>query len=136
MLVIDVSAAIGIARAGGDGAASARLMADCEKTIAPELFCEEAAQVAWKYAHVGALDREGAVLMMRATLGCVSEFYPNCALAEEALAEAVRLDHSFYDMLYFVLARRTSSPLLTCDKKLAKLCRDNGLECIELIDFA
>ena len=136
MLVIDVSAAIGIVRSGGDGAASARLMDDCEKVIAPALFCEEAAQVAWKYAHVGALDREGAVAMMQATLGCVSEFFPNQQLAEEALAEAVRLDHSFCDMLYFVLARRTSSPLLTCDKKLAQLCRGNGVECIELIDFA
>ena len=136
MLVIDASAAIGLVRAGGEGAASARLMADCEKVIAPELFCEEVAQGAWKYAHVGALDRDGAVAMMQATLGCVSEFFPNCELAEEALAEAIRLDHPFYDMLYFVLARRASLPLLTCDKKLAKLCRDNGVECIELIDFA
>ena len=136
MLVMDASAAIGIVRAGGDGAASARLMEDCEKVIAPEFFCEEVAQVARQYAHVGALDREGAIAMMQATLGCVSEFYPVRGLLEEALAEAVRLDHSFYDMLYFVLARRTASPLLTCDKKLAKLCNDNGVECIELIDFA
>ena len=136
MLVLDASAAIGIVRSGGEGEASARLMTDCEKTIAPEFFCEEVAQVAWKYAHIGALDREGAIAMMQATLGCVSEFFPNQKLAEEALAEAVRLDHSFYDMLYFVLARRTSSMLVTCDKGLAKLCVDNGVECVELIDFA
>ena len=135
MLVIDASAAIGIVRAGGDGASSARLMESCEKVIAPEFFCEEVAQVAWKYAHVGALDREGAIGMARAALGCVDEFFPARVLLEEALAEAVRLDHSFYDMVYFVLARRTPSCLLTCDKKLAKLCHDNGVECVELIDF-
>ena len=136
MMVIDASAAIGMVRAGADGAATARLIADCEKTIAPEFFCEEAAQVAWKYAHIGVLDCAGAFDMMRATVGCVDEFFSNRSLAEEALAEAVRLDHSLYDMLYFVLARRTASLLLTCDHQLARLCNDNNVECIELIDFA
>ena len=74
--------------------------------------------------------------MMRNTVNCVTEFCENEALAAEALSEAVRLDHSFYDMLYFVLARRTASPLLTCDHRLAQLCNDNDVECIELIDFA
>ena len=135
MLVIDASAAIGIVRAGGDGASSARLMESCEKVIAPDFICEEVAQVAWKYAHIGALDREGAIEMTRAALGCVDEFFPAWSLLEEALAEAARLDHSFYDLVYFVLARRTSSHLLTCVKELAKLCFDNGVECIDLIDF-
>ena len=136
MLVLDVSAAVGIVLQNGDGAASARFLSECGKAIAPELFCEEAAQVAWKYAHVGSLDKDGALSLARATIACIDEFCSSAALAEEALVEAVRLDHSFYDMLYFVLARRTGSLLVTCDRKLAKLANENNVECVELIDFA
>ena len=51
------------------------------------------------------------------------------------LSEAIRVDHSLYDMLYFVLARRTSSTLLTCDRRLAKLCEQNGVDCVTLADL-
>ena len=65
----------------------------------------------------------------------VDEYVNDGELIVEALGEALRLDHSLYDMLYFVLARRTSSPLVTCDKRLSRLCKDNGVECVELIDL-
>ena len=135
MMVLDASAAATIVRDGG--ASSARqLLAECDKIVAPEFLCVEIANVAWKYAHAGKLDKEGALEYMRLAISCVDEFHSNSTLAEEALAEAIRLGHSFYDMLYFVLARRCASPLLTCDRRLAKICNDNNVECIELIDFA
>ena len=65
----------------------------------------------------------------------VDEFVDDGDLLVEALSEAVKLDHSFYDMLYLVLARRTASPLVTCDKRLASLCRESGVECVELMDL-
>ena len=38
-------------------------------------------------------------------------------------------------MLYLVLARRTSSPLLTCDRKLAEACGKADVECVNLLDL-
>ena len=103
-----------------------------EKAIAPDSFRVEVSQVAWKYVHVGIIDEQEAQIMLRATIGCVEEFVNDKSLVIEALHEAIAKDHSFYDMLYFVLARRTSSTLLTCDRRLAAICREGNVECIEL----
>ena len=40
-----------------------------------------------------------------------------------------------YGMFYFVLARRTGGTLFTVDRKLMKLCRDNGVNCIAQLDW-
>ncbi|MBQ9002724.1 MAG: type II toxin-antitoxin system VapC family toxin [Eggerthellaceae bacterium] len=47
----------------------------------------------------------------------------------------MRLGHSVYDLLYFVLARRKGIALLTADKKLARLCEENGVECVRVLDL-
>ena len=38
-------------------------------------------------------------------------------------------------MFYFVLARRTGGTLFTTDRKLMKLCLDNGVNCVTLLDW-
>ena len=42
----------------------------------------------------------------------------------------MRLEHSSYDMVYFILARRTGATLFTLDKKLIELCLNNGVDCL------
>ena len=132
-MVLDASAAISMVRdAGANDGLDLLAQAD-EKAIAPGFFRVEVAQVAWKYAHVGVLDEEGVHAMLKATFGCVEEFVDDEELILEALHEAVVNDHSFYDMLYFVLTRRTSSTLLTCDRRLADIGREGNVKCIELV---
>lgn len=132
MMVIDASAAISMVRDAEDGGMLDRIAEMGEKAIAPDFFRVEVSQVAWKYVHVGIIDEQEAQIMLRATIGCVEEFVNDKSLVIEALHEAIAKDHSFYDMLYFVLARRTSSTLLTCDRRLAAICREGNVECIEL----
>ena len=134
MIVIDTSAAVGMVRSG-DPQLFESVAAMGQTTLAPEFFCIEAAQTAWKFVHVGALDPSKAATMLRATVNCVDELVDNGNLIDEALSEASRLDHSVYDMMYLVLARRTASPLLTCDRKLAALCEAVNVECIQLADL-
>ena len=63
-------------------------------------------------------------------LGLVDELVPMEKLFQEALSESVRLNHSSYDMFYFVLARRTAGTLFTMDQRLIKLALQNGLSCV------
>ena len=133
MIVMDVNAAAGICR-GGDGGFAEALLEEAGKVAAPQLFRVEAAQVAWKYVHAGMLAQDAGKRFMECMLSCVDEFADDGDLLVEAYRESVRLDHSLYDMLYFTLARRADSPLVTCDKRLAALCRENGVECVELVD--
>ena len=68
-------------------------------------------------------------------IALIDEFYPIEDLQAEALRESIRLNHSTYDLFYFVLARRTGGILFTLDRKLMKLCQENGVNCIAEIEF-
>ena len=97
-----------------------------DKVIAPSLFVSENANAAWKYATHGYIAKEDCLRLLKAVLNEVDESVSDGELFPESLTEAVSRKHSVYDMLYFVLARRTSAPLLTCDRRLAALCRDGA----------
>jgi predicted nucleic acid-binding protein len=47
--------------------------------------------------------------------------------AKEALYEAIRLEYSVYDMLYFILAKRYNAMLLTCDGPLNRIADKEGI---------
>lgn len=138
MAVLDASAAVSLVRdglsnkAGGD---IARIVED-EEFVAPSLLCVEVAQVAWKYQRAEMISVEGAQELMRIAIGYVDEFVEDADLLAEAYREAVRLNHSVYDMLYFVLARRKATVLVTCDRKLAQLCEENGVGCALVVRLA
>lgn len=130
MIVIDCDAAFAIATGRNDGIALEGLMLEGEPIIAPQLFINELAHVTRKYVRCGALTRDQAIAVMRKALRLPGKLLPGDDYWEEALSEAIRLNHSAYDMFYFVLARRTASTLFTLDKRLQELCYDNGVDCI------
>ena len=136
MIVMDVSAAACLVREGIDSDSYRRFLESPEKTVAPNLFSIEAGQVAWKYARAGFVDASDANILLRTMLGCVDELVDSESLLVVALHEAIALNHSVYDMFYFVLARRTASPLLTCDRALAKLCEKHRVACILVEEWA
>ena len=55
----------------------------------------------------------------------IDEFANDEDLVAEAFTESLRLNHSVYDLLYFVLARRTGATLFTPDRKLQRICEEN-----------
>lgn len=132
MIVMDVSAATTIVRCGIDDIADSIPSIFDERIIAPSFFRVEAAQVAWKYTNFGSLDAKGTQKLMASILNCIDQFYEDESLIAEALTEGLKLGHSVYDMLYFVLARRTASALLTCNHALANICAENNVERLEL----
>ena len=92
-----------------------------DKVIAPSLFYAETANTFRKYVQGGFLDVEDGTELFRKAIQIVDEFVDIAELSEEAFLEAVRMKHTAYDMLYFVLARRNGAKLLTLDKRLQQL---------------
>ena len=137
MMVLDASAAINAASIEIDDSASEELveLLDRERFIAPRIFGLEAANSAWKYTHAGMFPECKTSQMVAVAVAHIDQFYDDEDLVGEAFSEAVRLNHPVYDMLYFVLARRKGARLFTADKRLARLCEDNGVECIQFTDL-
>lgn len=127
MIVIDCSAALRVALGYEEGLSLIESVGKDEVIAAPTLIEAEAANALWKYARAGVLDREGALRRLRAALALVDELADMRPLLDEALAEAGRVNHPVYDLLYLVLARRNAATLLTFDKRLAALCDELGV---------
>ena len=132
MIVLDAGAATAIVRGSAEGKGFEALALEGERVIAPDFFHCEMANVAWRYNAAGLMDAEEARFLMDGALGLVDEYCSESALAREACAESLRWNHPAYDMFYLVLARRTGATLFTLDKKLMRICRDAGVNCVEL----
>lgn len=130
MIVLDASAATAIAFGTEEGRAMAALMLKGELITAPSLLHAELAHVFGKYVKHGDIDAVVAKSKLDDTLLLVDEFVGDQELYSEAFRESQRLNHSSYDMFYFVLARRTGATLFTLDKQLINLCLDNGADCL------
>lgn len=130
MVVIDVNAAVAIARDTEEGRALRMLLNEPERVVAPRHFLEEMGNVAWKYVAIGGLSEEDALRLFWKSAELVDGYADTEPLLTEAINEAIRHNHPVYDMLYFVLARRNAATLFTLDKKLRAICESNGVNCI------
>ncbi|MEG0302375.1 type II toxin-antitoxin system VapC family toxin [Gordonibacter sp.] len=133
MIVLDCDAAVNIALETTQGNALRALMVEGEKAVAPSLLHAELTHAFKKYVQAGVLSAQEAVLRMRKAQLLVDEYCDDAANCAEVIAESIRLNHSTYDVFYFVLARREAATLFTLDRKLQKLCLDNGVNCV-LVD--
>lgn len=130
MVVIDVNAAVAVARGTEEGRALRLLLNEPERIVAPRLFLEEMGNVVWRYVAVGGLSEEDALRLFWRSAELVDCYADTEPLLTEAIHEAIRHNHPVYDMLYFVLARRNAATLFTLDKKLRAICEANGVNCI------
>ncbi|MBE6470532.1 MAG: type II toxin-antitoxin system VapC family toxin [Coriobacteriaceae bacterium] len=135
MIVLDSCALVEIARQTEDGLALKELMFRNEKAISCDLVRAELASVFRKLTRTQGLSTECAADYFRQSLQIIDDFYPIEDLQSEAFRESIRLNHSAYDMFYFVLARRTGGTLYTTDRKLMRLCLNNGVNCVTLINW-
>ena len=65
----------------------------------------------------------------------IDEFTDISNYKDEVLLESIRLNHSAYDLIYLVLARRHGARLITLDKKLRELCIKCGIETVDEKQF-
>lgn len=134
MIVLDSSAACDMARKTEEGMAFRALMLSGEKVISCDLLRAEAVSVFRKLCRKGLVTAEAAQHFCNKSVALVDEFYPIEDFQEEVLAESIRLNHSSYDMFYFVLARRYAATLFTLDRKLIRLCEEHGVQCVYILE--
>ena len=134
-MVIDCSAAVEMARhtEKGDELRSLLAMHGSSRVVAPDLIFAEVGSAMTKYVRAELTNEAEARAIIADALDLVDEFTDVEALYEEAFSESLRLNHSIYDMFYFVLARRNGATLLTLDKGLHALCEREGVSCIHTV---
>lgn len=126
-VVLDASAGVQLIL-NGPAAPSVRAAIERETVVlAPDLYVAEVASTVWKYVRAGQLDAASATGRLADAGEIISWLVPSETMAAEALNEAVRLGHLVYDLLYLVTARRNAATLVTCDRRLAALCRAEGV---------
>lgn len=81
------------------------------------------------------MDEDEAMGIIDDALDLVDEFIPLEENAAEAFAEAVRQNHSVYDMFYLTLVRRYAATLFSTDRKLVELCGKMGLNAVHEAPF-
>lgn len=135
MVVLDNCALFEILRKSDRGRALQELLMVEEKVISVELIRAEAVSVLRKLVVTGKITKGDAGSMLAVAMDLIDEFYPMTELQIEAMNEGIRLNHSTYDMFYFVLARRMGATLFTLDNKLAQLCEENGVDCIHEVEL-
>lgn len=98
MIVMDANAALAVAMGFDVGDALTLLRDEDEEIIAPTLLTAEVCHALSKYVRGGYMEVRDAVDCGRDALSLVDRFVDDSALWVESLSEAVRLDHSSYDM--------------------------------------
>ena len=128
--VIDASAAVQVAIGSVDGCALQQFILEEEDVFAPDFLQIECANVFWKYVHAGKLTAKHARMYYRDAASLVTRYVRQNDLMDEVLAAATRLDHSVYDLIYLVLARRMDATLISLDRRLIDLCESEGVDCV------
>ena len=126
-VVLDVSAAVSIALKRPETASLKTVLMSAPSVLSPSLFFSEASNVFAKYVRGHFFSRQVATDLLQLTIGLVDEFHNPVLYATEAMNEAIRLNHSAYDMYYLLLARRTGAALASVDKKLLELAEYEGV---------
>ena len=134
MIVLDSSAACDMVRKTEEGMAFRALMLSEEKVISCELLRAEVVSIFRKLRRHGLIPIEKVQSFLTESTALVNEYYSIQELQEEVLSESIRLDHSSYDMFYFVLARRFGATLFTLDRKLIRLCEEQGVQCVAILE--
>jgi predicted nucleic acid-binding protein len=103
------------------------VLQNADTVYAPSFYKAEVTNVLWKYVKFGSLSETDAQTLLPILFAYVDDFIDCNENAVESLHEGIRLNHSAYDMFYFTLCRRNNAVLLTMDKKLVMLAKQEGV---------
>lgn len=119
MIVVDASVVVaGYLREAVSPQADAVLATG--PVVAPELVLGEFGNALWRAQRMGRATPEQAAAAMRRLPAQFERLFGLAALADAALALALRRDHPVYDCFYVALALREGAPLVTADRRLAE----------------
>lgn len=124
MFVLDASVAVKWLVPEEGRAEARQLLLGDDPLLAPDLIAAEVATGISRKARVGQISQNAARRVLKDWLRLLESgvltIAPSAGLLEDAMDLSLALDHPLPDCLYLALARRTSSPLITADAKLAR----------------
>lgn len=82
----------------------------------------------WKYVKAKLLTKDVALQRLQYCLSLIDEYVDIKENNQESLIESIRIDHSVYDAIYLTLARRNGAVLITQDKKLKEIAKEQGID--------
>jgi predicted nucleic acid-binding protein len=132
MIIMDCCAAVAMALNAEEGRIFQSLMRINEPVLSSQLFYAELDYAMGKYYRAGRFTAVQAQKYAEKAVELIDGFVDLSENYAEALSEGLHLGHSTYDMFYFTLARRNAATLFTLDKKLIKLCEEQGVDCVHI----
>ncbi len=127
IVVLDGSAGIEVALGRNNSQKYKESLEQASKVITSDLYKAEVTNILWKYVKAKLLTKDAALQRLQYCLDLIDEYIDITENNQESLIESIRLDHSVYDVLYLTIARRNGAILITQDKKLKDIARDQGI---------
>ena len=136
--VVDASVAVKWLVAEEDADLADRLAASGEDLHAPRLMASEAANVLWRKARVGEIERAEASAAMALLTDMPVRWNDDETVGADAVRLALALDHPVYDCVYLALAHRIGATVVTADRRFvtAVATTEHGEAVLTLADYA
>lgn len=128
IVVLDASAGIEIGLGRDNSQKYKESIEQAAKVITSDLYKAEVTNVLWKYVKAKLLTKDVALQRLQYCLNLVDEYINITENNKESLIESIRIDHSVYDVLYLTLARRNGAILITQDKRLKEIAKEQGID--------
>lgn len=128
IVVLDASAGIEIGLGRDNSQKFKELLEKASKVITSDLYKAEVTNVLWKYVKIKLLTKDVALQRLQYCLNLVDEYIDITENNQESLIESIRIDHSVYDILYLTIARRNGAILMTQDKKLKEIAKEQSID--------
>ena len=117
--VIDANIALSLMLNLAHSAKARRVVASTTSMIAPDLLMHETANALWRIAKNEPSITPTCQQILKRIPALFDDICPSISLADDALALAIRINHSAHDCFYLELARVQAAALITADKRLA-----------------
>ena len=111
---------------------SIRLLLDClqkaDWVIAPDVFVSEVTNVFWKYHQFEDLPLPICENSLHQTIALIDDFIDAVELYQETFGFSCQIQHSVYDAMYLICARRHNGIFITVDNKLINLAKKYAIK--------
>ncbi|MDR0497506.1 MAG: type II toxin-antitoxin system VapC family toxin [Treponema sp.] len=126
--VIDVCGAVEILLQKKKAKQFSKVLYNAALVLAPDLYIPELTNTLWKHCNAKLLSKDECLQYIQEGIDYVDRILNSNEIWYEAFSEGLNNNHSIYDMLYLVTARRNSGILITNDSVLAAICRKNHIQ--------
>ena len=132
IVVLDASAAVEIVLQRENGKHFMHHVESAQWVLAPGLFIPEVTNVFWKYYRFGNLSMEQCEKGVDFSVHLPDEYCDEKTMYKEAFTLGCQTGKSVYDMFYVVLARRNNGYLITLDRTLADIAKEESVRILPL----